>query len=534
MMKRYIILSLAGVLIVHSSGAMESKKLNENYAQLAAIMKPRAEPSDDADLALVKSIYSPELVRLFETKKGPLLYNALIFSSPEVAEFLLEQGVNPNTPNIHGETALMIAARQANLPLVKKLIAHKADPHFKNKKGQMAYDYANIALQENPFQDSDDAKALTAIMEYLQRLAPAQAVTAPKPLSLAEKSEKLLTIIKLPGEKDEKAELQQIKELYSPELVQLFEKQKGPLLVQVLLFDKPKIAEWLLEKGHNPNIPNSAGTTGLMLVAGQGDLPLVKKFIEYKADVALKDAQGRTAYDYAKNQLLETASDSKFAKELQAVMEYLKGLGAPAVKAERDVAAEAARQERLEKSALGFFHGPDDHIDEEFKKTVAALSADGNYVFKYVPTVKGKTLLYQATMREKSEVVTYLLERGANPNIQNIEDGETPLIIAAKFGAVSLVPQLLAKKADVSLKDKKGLTALDYARKKFDQHEDADARKAYAGIIQLLDTPKGAPVQVQPAQAVSVAPAAKSSYDIHQMVLLANSLEALRQKLTTR
>ena len=48
-----------------------------------------------------------------------------------VAE-LLAKGANVNADNGHGVTALWYAADQANVPLVKLLLEHKADPNAKD------------------------------------------------------------------------------------------------------------------------------------------------------------------------------------------------------------------------------------------------------------------------------------------------------------------------------------------------------------------------------------------------------------------
>jgi ankyrin repeat protein len=61
----------------------------------------------------------------------------------EGAEALLERGANPNLGNSQGETPLMFAVRAYNLPMVRLLLANRADPNqTDNVSGYSAIDYA--------------------------------------------------------------------------------------------------------------------------------------------------------------------------------------------------------------------------------------------------------------------------------------------------------------------------------------------------------------------------------------------------------
>jgi len=67
--------------------------------------------------------------------------------------------------------------------------------------------------------------------------------------------------------------------------------------------------------------------------------------------------------------------------------------------------------------------------------------------------------------RVGSEHIEKLLARGANPNIAK-KDGTTPLMIAAKEGAIGpILDTLLKGGADINARNKAGLTALSVARK---------------------------------------------------------------------
>ncbi|MGJ8619164.1 MAG: quinoprotein dehydrogenase-associated putative ABC transporter substrate-binding protein [Methylophilaceae bacterium] len=78
---------------------------------------------------------------------------------------------------------------------------------------------------------------------------------------------------------------------------------------------------------------------------------------------------------------------------------------------------------------------------------------------------EGSTLeqeLINATVALDSTRIEYLLQRGANINTQNVE-GQTPLMIAAQNGDLSVVNGLLAYEADANVQDNDGWTAAMHA-----------------------------------------------------------------------
>lgn len=66
------------------------------------------------------------------------------------------------------------------------------------------------------------------------------------------------------------------------------------------------------------------------------------------------------------------------------------------------------------------------------------------------------------TMNHKKHIAEFLLQHGANVNIQNA-DGETPFICSTKLGDMAMMQLLTKFNADKTLKDSSGRTALDWA-----------------------------------------------------------------------
>lgn len=76
----------------------------------------------------------------------------------------------------------------------------------------------------------------------------------------------------------------------------------------------------------------------------------------------------------------------------------------------------------------------------------------------------GATALCSAALRPNVEVLSLLLDAGADPNIAMTTTGMTPLHIAVARGNTANVKLLLAADADVAAKTKEGLFPIDFAK----------------------------------------------------------------------
>ncbi|KAM9966782.1 hypothetical protein ACTFIR_007013 [Dictyostelium discoideum] len=77
--------------------------------------------------------------------------------------------------------------------------------------------------------------------------------------------------------------------------------------------------------------------------------------------------------------------------------------------------------------------------------------------------LEGNTSIHYAIMRKNKAMVSYLIDCGANLDIQNLEEGHTPLHWACIKADSSFVLQLVENGADIHLTDKRGYNALLHA-----------------------------------------------------------------------
>lgn len=221
------------------------------------------------------------------------------------------------------------------------------------------------------------------------------------------------------------------------------------------------------------------GQTPLMLAASNSETELVNMLLEAGAKPSLnaKDKAGRTA--------LINAAGSFRASSLP-IMRTLLGSGAKVNEANEDgatalmLAAKSASVERVEtllkSGATASVNAKDKRglpaliyaitgygqSEIELIKTVKALLAAGAHVNEVDET--GRTALMHLAEGYRTgmtELVQTLIDAGANVKTAN-NDGQTPLMLAAKANAIDTVKVLLQKGAgdSVNAKDQKGATAL--------------------------------------------------------------------------
>ncbi len=132
---------------------------------------------------------------------------------------------------------------------------------------------------------------------------------------------------------------------------------------------------------------------------------------------------------------------------------------------------------------------------------IAMISMTGKFS-NLIPLLKAKRVnldknytphsnpLVGAIENRQLHVVKLLLENGANPNVQVIED-ETPLMVAIRNLDIDAVELLLGlKEIDLNLRNEQGETAQDIAIEEKDQNENEEDQELLDRIIKLIKEKK--------------------------------------------
>jgi uncharacterized protein len=203
----------------------------------------------------------------------------------------------------------------------------------------------------------------------------------------------------------------------------------NPFLECAIISRKSSILKLLIDATSDIQLENNEL---LSLASERGDLDLVKILIERGLDVNNYDADYFWIHPVVK--AIANAHTHIYQHLISCLVKNRDILNAIAIQ-------EVARQGDI--------------------KTLDFL-IDNGIDINAVDYLWGSTPLMVAVSANQSTMVSYLIDRGANINLQDLE-GKTALMIAINNSSVSMVKELLLAGAEKNLKDVNNCTALELA-----------------------------------------------------------------------
>jgi ankyrin repeat protein/beta-lactamase regulating signal transducer with metallopeptidase domain len=434
----------------------------------------------------------------------------------KVKEFL-QQGIDINSKDGNGQTALYIAVNNDNKEIVKLLIEQGADVNARNENGQSPLD---ITLSRNQRQISQNPNHAEIREMLLANGAKILSIYAAIQSGSMEKVKEFLQKGIDINSKDEDGDTPLIISVNrdNNDIAKLLidkgadvnvgdEGNYTPLYYAIWNLNKDMV-NLLISKGAEVNFSAQEGDSIFYEAVWMDDFNIVKTLVDNGAKYDVKDKDGFTALHYAASQGsmdmvtlfiskgIDTSSIhmAACAGDLSKVKEFIEQGTAIDAKDEAGWTALfwAACAGRTEVAEFLIENGADINSDDGHGRSILHQAVHANAV-KLVELLisngagvnakdkRANTPLHSNTHRDVAEL---LIARGADINAKN-NSGQTPLYWASQRGNKDVAELLIDKGADINSKDNNGLAPLHLA-----------ARRGQKDMVEFLIN-KGADVNLR-------------------------------------
>lgn len=341
-------------------------------------------------------------------------------------QHLLATGVDINSQNSSGETALILSAKRGLKDTVEMLLNAGADADLQGS-------YGDTALKSVAF--SGEAE-----------------------------------IVKMLLDTDADVNLQGINEFTSA--------KDDTALMDASMKGHKDIVKMLLDAGADINLQGNKDDTALIRAVEHGDKEIVKLLLDAGANTDLQNSDGYTALDFAENEghteitnMLRDASNEENVDDDCDADDYEDDEDTDE---NDDIDSMEAILHAAIKSKNELQHLLDTGVDIDSQNNdgvtalMVAVFSYGNAIVKTLLDAganidlqnnDGMTALMAAVSDGNADIVKRVLDAGANIDLQN-DDGMTALMVAAYNGHTEIVKILIDASADIDLQNSDGATAV--------------------------------------------------------------------------
>ncbi|XP_065349814.1 uncharacterized protein LOC135945834 [Cloeon dipterum] len=327
----------------------------------------------------------------------------------EAIQLLLSKGVEVNKTDQDGRTALHYAVKSGCVDLVQKLLDHCADLTVKDNSSKTVLHYGFSNIEMTLFLHQKNGKLVK------------------------EKSKSSYTAL-IFACSQKKVDEKVIRWLIEDAGINLdaLTSSGDSALLKACEYKKWDVVEILLTKNVDISIKNSGGKSALHYAAESGKLEIVQTLLERGADWTVKDSEGKNV--------------------LHNALEHI-----DVVFILHDLHEELVKELTEDKSnSLHLAIAKKEYSFEVIHWLVEEINFDVDSTNE-----KGETALLIASMKNRLDVVHFLLDKNADVSKRN-QKGQTALHHAVQSGSLELVRSLLDHGADVKSKDNDGRNVLHF------------------------------------------------------------------------
>ena len=350
---------------------------------------------------------------------------------------LLKAGADVNAVNEDGNTALIFAAAQNSPEVVRLLCEHGADTGILNNNNQNALDHA----RENPKLNNDAGILQLLAGDDEEPPETPEAPVQPEPVQPqpeAVSDNDFLNICRFMSDNDI------IEAIENGANVNAADHHGTTALMQTARRSTSgQAVKKLIEKGADVNAANNGGVTALLMAVMNTRRANIEILLDNDADVLAANNQGNSVLYYAQQQMT--------GQHYHDLLQRIENAAAEA-QAIRDA---VAMRETLQRDILRICRAGS--IQEISQAIMAGVNLN-------VRSQNGDTPLVFAAKENSAEAVKKLINAGARVNTQD-NAGNTALIYAAAYNNPEVVRVLLDNGADKDIQNNEGHRAYDYARK---------------------------------------------------------------------